>query len=638
MAQFGYAGQTLKVNLSTGAMERIPTDYYAERFIGGRGLAAKVHWDEVNPGTPALSPENLLSFTTGPLAGFTRLAGSRWQVCGKSPVTVPESFSYANAGGSWGAWLKFSGFDAIMVRGRAEHPVYIFLHDGEAEIRNAQHLHGKSAIETRQTLKEELGKEVRVAATGPAGENLVPFATVLADEDSSASGGFGAVMGSKNLKAIAVAGKERPVAARPDDLKDLVDQILRLRKGTYDIYTPAIPGKTRRRACYGCISGCTRETFTSSAGEEGKFFCQSANVYRRPAMKYSRESSEVIFRANRLCDHYGLDTAVIEPMIEWLARCQQEGILSESEAGLPLSAIGSQEFIEALIPMIALRQGFGEILARGTIQAAEQIGKEAMDALGDLVASRANEVRTYDPRLYNITALLWATEPRRPIQQLHEVSLAIMEWVYWRKEGKDAFMSGDVFRRMAERFWGSGEAADFTSLEGVAMASKRIQDRTCAKESLVLCDFLWPIIWVRYGSENVGDPSMESKVFSAVTGIETSQEELEQLGERIFNLQRAILVCEGRGGREGDTLLDYFHHAPLESEHLNRRLIVPDSTGQAITMKGNILSREDYEALRTEYYRLRGWDEASGLQTRHRLEELDLNDVNAHLNERRLLA
>lgn len=627
MTVFGYAGRFLKIDLSPVKIEPLPTGPYAERFIGGRGIGAKIHWDNVPPQVRALSPENWLIFSTGPLSGFPRLAGSRWVVTGKSPVTVPESFSYANAGGSWGASLKFAGLDAIAVSGRSERPVYVFVRGGKAEIRSAEHLWGRSAIETRQILKAELGKEVRVVAIGPAGENLVPFATVLADEDSSASGGFGAVMGSKNLKAIAVAGDARPVAAHPERLRALTDELLRLRQGTYDPYVPALPGRTRRRACWGCIAGCTREVYRTDSGEEGKFFCQSANTYRRPAMKHLGQWHEVIFRANRLCDHWGLDTAVIEPMIEWLARCYEEGILTERETGLPLSKIGGAEFIEALIPGIALREGFGAVLALGTLQAAMGLGKAAEEALGDLVASQANEVRTYDPRLYPITALLWATEPRRPIQALHEVSLAIMEWVYTLKGGKDGFMTGEVFRDMAGRFWGSRAAADFTSYEGVALAAKRIQDRTCAKESLILCDFLWPVIWVRYGPQHVGDPSLESRVYSAVTGRETSPEELERIGERIFNLQRAILVREGRGHREGDALLDYFHTAPLESEHLNRKLIVPGPGGEPISRRGAVLPREAFEKLKEEYYRLRGWDPESGLQTRSRMAALGIEDI-----------
>lgn len=627
MSEFGYAGQILKVDLSEGKITTLLTSDYSDRFLGGRGVAAKIYWDEVSPTITALSPENYLVFVNGPLAGFTRLAGSRWQVCGKSPASQPEQFSYANAGGSWGAWLKFAGFDGIVVTGKSNSLVYLYVRDGQCEIRDAAHLAGASTIETRQILKQELGKSVRVVAIGPAGENQVSFATLLADEDSSASGGFGAVMGSKNLKAIGVAGDKKPVAANPERLKELVEYISPLRKGTHELYTPAIPGKTKPRACYGCISSCTREVYQSESGEGGKFFCQSAVVYRRPAIKYHGEWNEVIFHANKLCDKFGLDTAVMEPMIEWLGRCYEEGILSDEETDLPLSKIGGYEFIETLARKISRKEGFGEILARGTIEAAESIGNGARELIGDLIASRSNEVRTYDPRLYNLTALLWATEPRRPIQQLHEVSLSIMQWMQWLKADKDSFLSPEIYREIAKRFWGTEAAVDFSRHEGVALAAKKIQDRTYAKESLIVCDFLWPIIWIRYGDDHAGDPTIESKILSAVTGRETDQEELDRIGERIFNLQRAILERGGWGGREGDRLLDYFHTNPVESEHLNRRLIVPGEDGEPVSRKGAILERSEFETMKDEYYNLRGWDVATGRQTREKLVELGIEDM-----------
>jgi aldehyde:ferredoxin oxidoreductase len=211
MSKFGYSGAILKVDLSRRQTVNLPTDDYADRFIGGRGLAAKLYWDKVPPETGSFDPENCLVFATGPLDGFTRLAGSRWQVCGKSAAMEPQFFSHANLGGSWGAWLKFAGYDAIAIQGSSDKPVYLFVHDGVAEIRDASALWGKDAIEVQEILKAELGKEVKVATMGPAGENLVSFATVLADEGSSGSGGFGSVMGSKKLKAIDVAGNRRPV-------------------------------------------------------------------------------------------------------------------------------------------------------------------------------------------------------------------------------------------------------------------------------------------------------------------------------------------------------------------------------------------------------------------------------------------
>ncbi|MFH1349651.1 MAG: aldehyde ferredoxin oxidoreductase N-terminal domain-containing protein [Pseudomonadota bacterium] len=637
MGSCGYAGEILRVDLTKGMVHRLPTADYAERFLGGRGVAAKLHWDGVAPQTKALDPENSLTFMTGPLAGFAGLAGSRWQVCGKSPAMDPGIFSYANAGGSWGAWMKFAGFDGITVTGRSERPVYLYVSDGQAEIRDAAFLSGLTAVETRELLKGALGKEVRIAATGPAGENLVSFATLLADEDSSASSGFGAVMGSKNLKAVAVTGDRRPIAADPERLKALAASLYQMRQGTHLPFTLAIPGRTSRQICYGCIAGCNREVYKGGNGEKGKFFCQSSYVYQKPGMKYYGGWDDVIFHANRLCDKYSLDTGVMEPMIVWLSRCHEEGILTEKETGIPLSKVGSREFIEILVRKISFREGFGDILARGTLQAAALVGKGAGELIGDLIGTRSNEGRAYDPRTYNITGLLWATEPRRPIQQLHEVSMTINQWIQWLKGVKGSFLSKDVFREIARRFWGSEVAADFSSGEGAVLAAKKIQDRTYAKESLILCDWMWPIIWIRNLDDHAGDPSLESKVISAVTGKEVDEGDLNGIGERIFNLQRAILTREGRGGRESDRLLDFFHTRPLESDLFNRRLLVPGPDGEPVSREGRVLEREEFGRMKGEYYELRGWDRRSGLQKGSKLRELGLADVAEDLEVRGLL-
>jgi aldehyde:ferredoxin oxidoreductase len=634
---FGYAGRILKVDLSRGSTDEIPTADYANRFLGGRGVAAKIYWDEVPPDVGAFDPENQLIFVTGPLAGFTGLAGSRWQVCGKSPAISPELFSYANAGGSWGTWLKSAGYDGVAIKGESNRPVYLFISDVAVEIRDASSLWGKTTIEAREIMKQELGKGVRVVATGPAGENAVSFATLLADEDSSASSGFGSVMGSKKLKAIAVAGNWKPMAANPERLQQLSDHLRRLRKGAWDTYAPAIRGRRRPHACYGCIVGCVREVYEASTGERGKFFCQSSEVYRKPALDYYGEWNEAIFHANRLCDKYGLDTAVMQPMITWLSRCHQEGVLTDEETGLPLSKIGSLEFIESLVRKISLREGFGDVLAQGIIRAAALVGKGSEELIGDAIATRGSEITNYDPRLYIITGLLYATEPRKPIQQIHELTLLWMQWLQWVKGDKGAFLSTEVLYNIAERFWGMKKGSGFPTYEDAAIVAKRIQDRTYAKESLILCDWSWPIMWVRSSEDHVGDPSLQSEVLSAVLGRKMDEEQLNRIGERIFNLQRAILVKEGRGGREGDSLLDVFHTRPLQHEHFNRRCLVIGEDGEPISKKGAFLEREQFEKMKSEYYELRGWDVGSGLQTKAKLEELDLGDIAKELEAKRLV-
>jgi aldehyde:ferredoxin oxidoreductase len=637
LAEFGYAGKILKVDLSDGDISRLATADYADRFLGGRGIAAKIYWDMVPPQTGALDPENCFICASGPVAGFTRLAGCRWQICGKSSAREPEAFTYANLGDSWGTMLKYAGYDGLVVQGKADKPVYLFIHDGQVEIRDASPLWGKYTFEANDSLKAELGNKVSVLTIGPAAENLVSFATVLAGEGASGSGGLGAVMGSKMLKAIAVAGDKRPTAAEPERLRNLADRLLQLIKGPVPALDWVIPGRTRKQTCYGCGIGCSRQSYTDETGRRFKSFCQAIDAYRRPAEKYYDGWTEVILLAMRLFDGYGLDTAVMQAMIEWMIRCHKEGLLKEEETGLPLSKIGSSEFIEAITRKIALKEGFGELLAQGTIKTAEAIGGRAKDLIGYSVLTSANEVKDYDPRLILHNALLVATEPRRPIQQLHEVSTAFIRWLDWHNGVEGAFLSSEAFPKVAERFWGSAAAADFSTYEGKALASKKIQDRTHAKESLVLCDLFWPIICSPDTEDHVGDPTMESQVLSAITGREMDEVGLNEIGERIFNLQRAILMRQGWGGRDGDRLLDYLHEEPIQYLRFDRECVVLGKNGEVTTRKGAVVEREAFERMKSEYYELRGWDVESGLQTKTRLEELQLGDVASDLETRGLL-
>jgi len=339
----------------------------------------------------------------------------------------------------------------------------------------------------------------------------------------------------------------------------------------------------------------------------------------------------------RLCDGYGLDTTVMQPLIAWLSNCYKAGVLREEDTGLPLSRIGSMEFIEELTGKIAFREGFGDLLAQGTIKTAAQVGQKAQKLLSASIVTRANETRDYDPRLFLTNTLLYATEQRRPINQLHELAHALWMWLNWTNGEEGAFLSFDDLRTVAENFWGGAAAADFSTYEGKALAAKKIQDRTHAKESLILCDFLWPIMWVRFAEDHTGDPTMQSRVLSAITGREIDEAGLDRIGERIFNLQRAILLRQGWGGRQGDRLLDFFHEEPLEGVFFNPDCLVPGKDGEVQSRKGACVDRADFEALKSEYYALRGWEVNSGLPTETRLRDLELADVAADLKRRDLL-
>ena len=641
VTEFGYAGKILRVDLSSGSITYVPTVYYADKFIGGRGIAAKIYWDEVPPNVKAFDAENLLIFVTGPLAGFTSLAGSRLQICGKSPATNPEMFCYADVGGSWGAELKFSGYDGIVIQGKSDKPVLFSLQDGMAEIRDASTLWGKNSVETREILKREFGSSVKVLATGIAGENMVPFTTILADDDAAGASGFAAVMGSKKLKAVVVRGSGKVAPADPEKLRKLTEYVRKLAKDR-SITPPMLkeapfPPTHKRRACYGCIAGCLRAVYEASNGDKGKFMCQQSGCYMDAAMEYYKKWTEVPFYAARLCDKYGLDTMVIEPLIKWLRKCEQAGILTDEKTGIPISKYGSLEFIESVIKKISLREGFGNILAQGIIKAADFVGGGAKELIGDLVFPRTGEEWVYDPRMFITTGIFYAMEPKRPIQHLHEISWLIAQWVAWKNGVEDAYVSSDVVRMVAKRFWGSEVAGDFSTYEGKALAAKKIQDRQYVKESLILCDYAWPIAHVRYSEDHLGDPAIESKIFSAIVGKEVDEEGLYRIGERVFNLQRAILVREGHRGREADKLPEFSYTIPLQLTEHNPECLLPGEGGKVITRKGAVVDKDKFESMRDEYYSYRGWDVTTGFQTVSKLEQLELKDIAEDLAQRGLV-
>ena len=618
----------------------MPTVDYADRFLGGRGIAAKIYWDEVPSEVKAFDPENRLIFAVGPLAGFKGVSGSRWQVCGKSSLTTPEYFNYSNLGGNWGAQLKLAGYDALVIQGKSEKPVYILIQDETGEIRDASTLWGKSTVETREMLKEQLGSSVNVVATGPAGENMVTFASVLADKDASGSSGLGAVMGSKNLKAIAVRGSGKVKAANPQRYRELADYARELRTGFSMGITPGTDQgmKLKKDYCYGCTGGfCFRGTYKASNGKVGKYMCGSATFYVLRARKYYGESNEVPFFANMICNEFGVDTHQMDVMMQWLSKCHRAGILTDENTGIPLSQQGSLEFIETLVRKIGLREGIGDVLAQGTIRAADAVGQGAKELLTDYITDSGHFALIDGPRMYISTGLLYATEPRQPMGQLNELG-SLNLWLMWVHKQEGAFVSNDVFRAIGRRFLGSEAAVDFTTYEGKALAAKMIQDRECAKDSLILCSYLFPIMFSRRTDDHVGDPTVESKILSAITGNEIDEDGLYRIGERIFNVQRAILAREGHRGRECDRISEYNYTKPLKFDLHNPELLSPGKGDKVVSKKGAVLDREKFEEVKDEYYSLREWDVGTGLQTRAKLEELGLKDMVEDLERRGLLA
>ena len=631
----GYTGKILRVDLSTCKISEVQTEIYANRFIGGRGIGAKIHWDEVPPQISAFDPENRLCIMTGPFCGVPGIAASRCQVSTKSPLH--NTFSYCNLGGSWGAQLKFAGMDGLIIQGKSDRLVYMVINDNKVEFKDAAPLKGLGAIQTRKKLKEKHGKSLRVLAVGAAGENMVHFATLTADQDSSGASGIGAVFGSKNLKAVCVRGSGKVEVGDKNRLSELKKTIKAIKPASADWPSILPQNRLKKQMCFGCIDGCMRQTFTTRKGQTGKYMCQSALFYEIRAKRFYGEVTEVSFHANKLCDDYGVDTRAVETMLMWLSRCYRAGFMTDENTGLPLSKMGSLEFIETLLNKLSFRKGIGDVLAQGTIKAAEIIGRNSAQFIKDYMID-TGENDLYGPRLYITTGLLYAFEPRMPIQQLHEISFPAMGWAAREMGYTDNYLTSDVLRGIGARFWGSEIAADFSTYEAKAEAAVRIQNRQYAKEALIVCDFSWPILHSPKTPDHVGDPSIESQLVTAIIGMEIDEHGLYTVGERLFNLQRAILVREGQIGREQDTLAEFCFTAPLKGDYGNPECVVPGEDGKSFSRKGMVVDRNAFEKMKDEFYLMRGWDVKTGLQTKSQLAALDLTDVAEVIASEGLLA
>jgi aldehyde:ferredoxin oxidoreductase len=634
-----YAGRILRVDLSTGKSETFETERYAKRFLGGRGAATAIHWDEVPPEATFDDPRNRLTVMVGPLCGMSGgLGGSRWGIYAKSPFPAVshagrEHFCCGNLGGGFGAELRFAGYDGLVVQGVAERPVWLAIEDDKVEVRSADELWGRSTFETREALRERAATGARTMMIGPAGENRVPLATVFADGDASCSGGMGAVMGAKRLKAVAVRGTRRAVQpADKDELRRIDAYVRGLERGNVKVWGLDFMEhgpRTKKAPCYGCMGHCLRVRYTAANGDSGKFMCQSRFFYMHRAWGHYGVENDVPFQANRLCDAYGIDTWEVQALIEWLLACHEAGLATERETGLDVAKVGSFEFIETLVRLASRRQGFGEVLALGAQGAAR--------ARGGLSPASFNRSDPYDPRYCTVNALLFPFESREPIQQLHEAGLVLSQWSSWAKGVPEAHITSDVVRGIGERFWGGAVAADMTTLDGKAEAARRIQERQLAKECAGLCDWMFPLIDRPRGDDPVGDPSLESRILTAALGREIGELDLYRVGERVFNLQRAVMLREGHRAGTDDVLPSEWHDESIRTHVADPDLLAPGPGGRIVSQLGRRLHRRDFLRLREEYYCKRGWDVPTGLPSREGLEALELGDVAAELGRRGLL-
>ncbi len=628
----GWMGKILHVDLTNSKITEFSIEPYAEQYLGGRGLASRLYWETVSPEVRAFDPENRLIFMTGPLTATGTQGAARMAVAGKSPMALPEGYCYGNFGGFFPAELKKAGYDGVVIDGRAPGPVYLWIHNNQAELRDASSLWGQGAYRTGEMLQEAHSDRVRFLTTGVAGERLVRTAVVFGSHQSAATGGFGAVMGSKNLKAVAVRGTGKPSVADPDRLKELNRYTVKISKRFRLAMAPHIEMTNHAHLievigkgnCYQCGLECPRGLFRYGKRLEGYRKCQSMEYYLPWTYSHEDEPLETFFDAPTLANDYSICTFELKDMIDWLYDCYQAGYLTEPETGLPLSRIGTREFLEKLLHSISYREGFGDILAEGLVRAKEKVSDRARAMINPTVAP-IGQLDVMPPRAVVAHALLYPMETRQHPISTHEIIYVIIPWRTNQADPAASPVTSEVFRKIARAFWGSEQAADLSSYEGKALAAKNIQNRTYVRDSLGLCDFVWPITYSFNTPDHVGDPDLEAKLFSAVTGI--PGEEINRYGERIFTMQRAILVRDGHRVPEDDFPLELNFTEPIQANEMGQPIMVPGPGEEAVDTTGNILDRKKFMSMLKEYYSLRGWDEATGLPHMETLASLGLDDL-----------
>jgi len=594
-------GRFLEIDLSkekTSEMEVEPE--VIKKFIGGKGIGAYFLYTFLKPKTDPLSPENLLMFLNGPLTGTPFPSSGRTTVVTKSPLT--GLYLDCHAGGYFGPELRKAGWDGIIVKGKSKDPVYLWIMDEEVEFRDASRIWGLPISKTVEKIRTETDKKAHIASIGPAGENLVKFAAIMIDRDEdpwragvAARGGPGAVMGSKNLKAIAVKGskeinvfdkgKLRELAVRlnkkimePNYIHIrrvigtayLVDPMNRLGilptrnfqqgfiEDHYGIIGPNLRYYTKRDvSCYNCPVVCGRVVEVNGREVKVEYEC-IALLGSNNGIKDIRDVAKAVL----LCNELGLDAISTGNVVGFAMECAEKGIL------LDVPKFGDTKGQRKLIEDIVYRRGTGNVLAEGVKKAAERIGqsseKFAMHVKG-------LEIPGYEPRSSWGMALAYATSDRGACHQR-------------------AFTARAEADGILKRF----------STEGVARFVKEVQNERAVAFSLVVCDFM-PL-------------SIDDFIYGLkyAVGLEFSPKEYLKVGERIWNLTRLFNIREARISRKDDT---------LPPRVFEESLPIPPDGEEKVR-----LPKEKFKKMLDEYYALRGWDE-NGIPTKEKLEELDLDKI-----------
>ena len=607
----GYAGRILHVDLTTGKTHVEPlNEEYAKKYIGGIGLGIRLLLDHSKPGVDPFSPKNPLILATGPISG------TMWPTGGNGHAFVsksPQSFGVgeSKSHGSFGTELKRAGYDVVIFKGKAEKPVYVWIDDDSVQLLDASHLMGKSPAETEDTIKEELGDYyIRVAAIGLAGEKLSRIACII-NEKTRAAGrtGMGAVMGSKNLKAIAVRGTRDITVAKPDEFLEFVKEFHERMKGpaTQKYRTlgtplnvlvhnsvPCMPTRNFNNASFegaekvsgeilneryvakiiGC-SSCAMRCEHICVVPEGPYKGTVTRMEYEPLWAMGPycgvDRLDAIIKGMDLSNHYGVDSISVGVVVGFAMDCYENGILTEKDLDGIDARFGNHEALVQLIEKIGKREGIGDILAEGVKVAGEKIGKGA-EKLAQHI--KGVEVTGYDLRCLKTAALGFAV----------------------------SFRGADHNRHGAYGFDVKGKVNRLVVEKGRGKMVKDMEDQYTIIDSLIVCKFSRGTYY-----KEIEDMA---KLYSLVTGFDVTAEDLRQSGERINNVARLFNIREGLG-RKDDTLP--YKVMPLP---------VPDEGPS----KGAFVSQKELDFLLDDYYESRGWNK-DGIPTIEKLKKIGMEDL-----------
>ena len=617
-------GKVLHVDLTTGKtwVENPPESFY--RTYGG-GSAMGLHYilKETPRGKDPLSSDNILTLFTGIPTGLPISGQSRLTASARSPLT--GAIGDSQCGGFLPARMKSAGIDGIVIRGRAPKPVYLWIKDGEVEIRDAAHLWGKLTDETEDMIRNELAdNKVEILQIGPAGEKMVRFAALI-NMVNRANGrtGMGAVMGSKNLKAVALQGNHKIKAADPRTISAMFKEgskgikergmhingtagsvsalqaagglpTRNFNEGQFENYE-AISGETmtetilaERDTCFSCTLRCKRVVKTAYRDQEvlERFGGPEYETIAALGSYCGVSDLNAIALANQLCNQYGIDTITCGATIAFAMECFENGLLTPDDTGGLDLHFGNAEVLVRLVEMIGQRRGFGDLLAEGSQRLAERIGQNAEDYL---ITSKGQEAPAHMPQHKKVMGLIYAVNPFGADHESSEHDPCI-------ETGADEITQA----RMAQLGFSELQPSGSTTAEKVRMIYET-QKFFSALDSFCLCMFVWGPSFQVYG------PRQTVEMLQAATGWDIDLDEILEIGERRVNMMRVFNAREGFD-RRNDSLSKKFFR-PLQGSGPNA---------------GAHFTPEQFEKLKDEYYRLAGWDSTTGNPTPEKLEQLGI--------------